>query len=835
MIKSSRETRYPGCVTQQGWYKTFLVWTGLFSFFFFNGCSLPSEDLKFEQNPPPIEKAQIVFGVVTRAALGEGERIELVILDEVTGLPFNQERIEMELNEGQQYYTVYETKIGSVIPFRFEKVNADGLRSLEVGVDGNPIRYRLYRVDGPAISSETIAGWEDKIPNPKIFGIITGKVVSSEIGEPIRDILVTAGGVQAITDAEGKFTLSPLIPGRHTLIAYSMNGSYLPSHIEAGIANNEVTNATLEMQPSSWKEVTFVVEVPDDTFSGAPIRMAGNLSQLGNTFIELGGGMSGDTKQMPVLIEDDKGLFTLKQTLPAGIDIRYKYTLGDGFWNAEHGLNKSFVVHQLIIPQGADQITIYDRVATWKSSDSETIWFQVFVPENTPPDELVGIQFSVAEWMPALPMFRIKQNQWAYPLMSPHNFSGEIPFRFCRNTPCTGNDQIGVENILVPRSTETRFDRPIVINEEVEKWAFLSNPESNQEIQVSKPDKREGFTAGFALTPYFTPTWVPYISSMLNNSQKEYNHILLSPAWDASNPTPPTLFEISIQGTPRWNQLISEIKIAHQNNLSVGLFPQINFPTNPYNWWGAMQTSDQSNWALWLSQYREFIYQYATLAELTETETLVLGGDWLYPALPLEENFDLYNQPGNIYSLWEETIAGIRERYSGKIAWHVSLDLAQQSPTFLSTVDKIYLQWDLAPNPEAQVDNLPAFIGENLDAIAMDLKSEFNKPVIIMLAYPSIQGYGAECIPSPVDEGSCIDLEPLLLGPSGVNPASTDLQAQAKYYAAFLSAVSERPWIDGVISQGYYPTLQLHDTSASVHGKPAEEILLNWFSYVLGN
>jgi len=817
------------------WIRTIFQRIGVVAIFTLVGCNLSSNKPSFEQNPPPIEKVQVVFGVVTRVDIEEGERMELVILDEVTGLPFNQERIVMERYEGTQYFAVYEAPIGTVVPFRFEKVNQDGVRVPEVGVDGIPVRYRLYRVDGPAIASDTIAGWEDHLPSPTIYGYISGKVVSKEIGEPIKDILVTAGGVQAITDAEGKFTLSPLIAGRHTLIAYSMNGSYIPAHIEAGIATNEVTNATLEMTPSSWKEVTFMVEIPEETFSGAPIRMAGNLAQLGNTFVELGGGMSGDTKLMPTLAETDSNFFTVKLTLPAEIDIRYKYTLGDGFWNAEHGLNKSFVVHQLIIPADAEKITIYDRVATWKSSETETVWFQVDVPVDTPDEELIGIQFSITEWMPALPMFKIKENLWAYPLISPHNFSSEIPYRYCRSTPCTGNFQTGVESLPLPRSSETRFSETILIKDQVEKWAFLSPTESTAGIPVTKPNYREGFIAGLALSPIYTPTALPYISTLLQNSQNAINHILLSPAWIASSPGPPTFFEIKIDGTPRWSHLITEIEIAHTNNLSVSLFPMVNFPTNPLNWWEALQTNEETNWQLLLSQYQDFIYQYATLAELTETETLVIGGDWLFPTLPLSDNLDRYHQPGNIHSIWEQIIAGVRERYHGQIAWQVSLEVAKQPPAFLSAVDKLYLEWDLAPDPANPEIDITTYLGQNLDSIALPLHTDLAKPVILMLAYPSLQGYGAECIPSPVDEGSCIDTSALLLGPAGENPATADLQAQANYYAAFLSAVAERSWIDGVISQGYYPPLQLHDSSASIHGKPAESILLDWYSSVLGN
>jgi len=836
MTQSSKDTKLPFIASKASWLKIISVCLGIILLAALYGCSLQSGPTQFEQEPPPVEKAQVVFAVNTWfVKLKEGEKIVLVILDEVTGLPFNQERLEMEHYENDQYVAVYKARVGTVVLFRFEKINRDGSTVQEVGVDGKPVRYRLYRVDGPAIASDTIAGWTNQIPNPNTYGMINGKVVSKEIGEPIKDILVSAGGVQGITDADGNFSLSPLIIGRHTLIAYSMNGSYIPTHIEAGVDYHMMTDATLEMRPTGWKKVTFDVQVPESTFEGAPIRMAGNLAQFGNTFIELGGGMSGDPKQMPVLEKTDSGRFTLTMTLPAEIDIRYKYTLGDGFWNAEHGLNKEFVLHQLIIPPDVDELTIHDQVATWKSSDTETLWFQAFVPEETPEDELISIQFSVTGWMPALPMFKIKENQWAYPLISPHNFSTQIPYRFCRNTPCTGNSQTGVESLAVPRSTETRFASPTIINNQVEKWAYLSPELPMPGIAVINAEKRSDFIAGLALTPYYTPTWNSYIPSLMQKSQNAINHIVFSPAWFASSPNPPTLFEISVEGTPRWNNLVSEIESAHNNNLSVSLFPTINFSTNPLNWWGALQTNQETVWELWLTQYQDFIYQYATLAEITETETLVLGGDWLTPALPIGDNASVYHQPGNIQALWQEIISGIRERYHGEVAWSLPLNVAEQPPEFLSEVDSLYLLWDLAPDPAAPVEDLQAFLGEKLDAIAKPLKDDLNKSIVLVLAYPSLQGYGSGCIPSPVDEGSCIDVSALLLGPVGENPAAADIQAQAEYYAAFLSAVAEREWIDGVISQGYSPTLKLHDPSASIHGKPAEQILRNWFSSVLGN
>ncbi len=57
-----------------------------------------------------------------------------------------------------------------------------------------------------------------------------------------------------------------------------------------------------------------------------------------------------------------------------------------------------------------------------------------------------------------------------------------------------------------------------------------------------------------------------------------------------------------------------------------------------------------------------------------------------------------------------------------------------------------------------------------------------------------------------------------------------DLQTQAEIYSAFLAVVNERPWIDGVVSQGFYPPAALQDASSSIHGKPASEIIWYWYS-----
>ncbi|MCB2179757.1 hypothetical protein KQH54_01400 [bacterium] len=798
--------------------------------FLLGGCSLPEASA----NPDGVEKAQVIFTATSLRPLAPDETVNLVILDEVTGLPYNETHISMTVGNDGRLLANYVAPIGTVVTYRYEKIAASGATIPEVTVSGTEVQIRRYVVTEPAQFIDTIAGWEDNLPDSTAVGTITGKVMTSDLGVPVADILVSAGGLQTITDGEGNFTLYPVSEGTHNLVALSMNGSYLPFQHSVAVSSGKITPVEAPLTATAWREVTFSVEVPDSTIEGAPIRLAGNLSQLGNTFIDLGGGMSGDTKEMPQLVEGKNGNFTLTLTLPVGIDIRYKYTMGDGFWNSEHGMDNTFVVHQLILPDQQENTEIDDQVYSWKTSETETIWFRVAVPEDTPQDEAISLQFFLGTWMPSLPMFKINENTWAFPLISPHNFSGELPYRYCRNTPCTGEIQAGIEQIESPRQTLTRFEEVYLINDTISNWAFLANNENILETTYTSLPKEDGFIVGLSLTPYYTPTERSYNDTLFSAGEKPYNHVVISPAWEAQSPTGSLLFTPTLENTIRWQELTAEIQVAHTNGLTVSLFPLINFSTDPLDWWGSFPAENEASWQNWLDQYRQIVYEYAQLAQEAGVETLVLGGAWLTPALPVEDNAATYNLPGNIESLWEETIAGVQERFSGEIAWQLTQTVAQDPPAFLSDVDSLYLQWNLPAETYNSINELNEQIGENLDEIAEPLKTDLDKPLILILAYPSIVDYNDSCISSPNDEGGCINTAALLLEPSVENPASADLTAQEEYYQAFLAAVDQRDWVDGVLSQGYYSVNQIHDTSASIHGKPAETIFENWATQVLG-
>ncbi|MBE0696790.1 MAG: hypothetical protein IH586_07695 [Anaerolineaceae bacterium] len=61
-----------------------------------------------------------------------------------------------------------------------------------------------------------------------------------------------------------------------------------------------------------------------------------------------------------------------------------------------------------------------------------------------------------------------------------------------------------------------------------------------------------------------------------------------------------------------------------------------------------------------------------------------------------------------------------------------------------------------------------------------------------------------------------------------------DLNAQAEAYTATLAVISQRSWIAGFYSAGYYPPVGLTDLSISIHGKPASDVLWYWYPRLTG-
>jgi hypothetical protein len=216
---------------------------------------------------------------------------------------------------------------------------------------------------------------------------------------------------------------------------------------------------------------------------------------------------------------------------------------------------------------------------------------------------------------------------------------------------------------------------------------------------------------------------------------------------------------------------------------------------------------------------------------------LVLGGDWLGPALPGGQLIDgtPSNVPEDAESRWRELLTQVRQRYSGKIAWALAYpEGIKNPPPFLDAVDQVYILWSapLTANQGASVEEMQAQAAAIFDQELQPFQQQLQRPLIIALSYPSIDQASTGCI--AIAGGGCLDSD-LLAQPNPDNPElNLNLQAQADAYNAVLAAINDRSWISGYVSMGYYPPAILQDKSTSIHGKPASGVLNYWSQKYLG-
>ncbi|RME88307.1 MAG: hypothetical protein D6770_07350 [Anaerolineae bacterium] len=781
--------------------------------------------------PTPLPVADVTFEVTLPAALLPGETVVVSVLDEVTGLALNAVNYPLEPKEGLTYSAVLPIPVNSVVKYRYLLISS-GSQAIEATSANQPVRYRLLHVVGPTAVHDVVSTWTGR-PYAGPMGSIQGQILNAETGLPVPDVLVAAGGVQDITDASGLFFLEGLPPGTHNLVAYALDGSFQTFQQGATVAADLITPVPISLQPAQMVNVLFVVTLPKNTVSGAPVRLAGNLFQLGNTFADLRGGLSTIADRMPVLTPAPDGRYTLSISLPAGADIRYKYTLGDGFWNAEHNARGAFVVRQLIVP--AQNTVVEDVVETWQAGPSAPILFDVTVPADTPPGDTVYIQFNPYAWMEPIPMWPMGNNRWTYKLYGPLNILGSFGYRYCRNAQCGSADDTATMGPHAGGRLVNTSLTPENIREAVSAWAWLQGG-STSVVGFAVNARGEGFVSGVELQPSFHPTWSPWFPQALQNIQAMgANWTILTPSWTFTRLSPLVLTP-QMGDDPLWVDASQTLDRARALNLNVAVFPTPHFPTLTMEEWWRQAPRDPSWWEKWFEQYRAFLRHHADLAAQHGAQALVLGGEWVSPALPGGTVDDTPSGvPEDAEARWREMIADIRKRFNGQIWWALPYTVGslENAPAFLDDVDAVYLLW-YAPVGEASStkEEMTAEAGRLLDEEIGPFRATVEKPLFLALAVPSARGAATACLPD--GEGGCLHWMALSRPNPDIPSIALDLQAQMDVYEAILLAVNERPWVGGVVSRGYYPPALLQDKSASVHGKPAADLLWYWFPRFLG-
>ena len=776
----------------------------------------------------PTPLVEITFKLSLPAPLAPGESLYLAVMDEVTGLALNPLLYSMQPLDSQTYILKMPFTLGSVVKYRY--VRKGVVTAQEDTTFDELVRYRVYHAAGPGEVNDLLASWSNQ-PYVGPSGRIRGVVTNASNGQPIPNILVSAGGVSTLTDSLGQYNLDGLVPGTHLLNAYALDGNFKSFQQGAAVLADASTPAPLSMQPAKLIQVTFNLSAPSDTVVGAPVRLAGNLLQMGNTFGDLNGGISVIASRMPTLTPGQTGRYTISLRLPAGADIRYKYTLGDGFWNAEHDTDGNFVVRQLIVPE--NDTAINDNVSTWQSGPSAPILFNVTVPGNTPVGDSISIQFNPYGWTEPIQMWPLGNNRWVYKLYSPLNMLGSFGYRYCRNDQCGAADDIETTSsnqsrrVSTSLTSETRQDT-------VRAWKWL--PESEPATVVAVPIKARaaGFWAGIEFQSSYHPTWQALYQPALNNVQGLGTNVLvLTPSWTAKY-NQPLIFAPTTGQDPLWQDNLQTIQYSRAANLNVALYPTPRLlPNGPDFWLKAPRSPGW--WDEWFTRYRAFALYHADLASQGGAQALILGGETIAPSLPggLLINGTPSGVPADAESRWRSLIAEVRSRFKGQLLWaHPYRGTLAAAPAFIDQFDAFYLLWSapLAGNGQT-LDVMREEAGRRLDQELLPFLAATGKPAIIALDYPSARGASLGCVPVG---GGCLDWAALSPTYPDNDSIPIDLQGQADLYQAMLLAVEQREWVSGFVSRGYYPPVSLMDKSSSIRGKPTADLIWYWYPRLLG-
>jgi hypothetical protein len=142
-------------------------------------------------SPTSQPRAKITFTAVLPEPLDPGESLNMNVMDEVTGLALNATTYPMQAKDNLTYTATLPLPLNAVVKYRYVRQTSVPIN--EDTVVSSPIRYRLYYVAGQGDAQDMIGSWSDKSTTRPLGGI-QGRVINTDSGAPIPNILVTAGG-----------------------------------------------------------------------------------------------------------------------------------------------------------------------------------------------------------------------------------------------------------------------------------------------------------------------------------------------------------------------------------------------------------------------------------------------------------------------------------------------------------------------------------------------------------------------------------------------------------------------------------------------------------------
>lgn len=765
-------------------------------------------------------RAEIVFQVALPDPLPEDSKMILEVLDDVTGLYFNSSRFEMAKKDDLNFFIRLPLAISSEVKYRY--IRAGASTDYEYNSQNQQVRYRILRVDEPEIVQDFVATWMGQVfSGPQ--GRILGQAIDKSNNAPIPNLLVSAGGLQTVTASDGSFILEGLKPGVHNLVIYSMDGAYETFQQGALIADGGTTPVIVFLDKRPTADVTFTVKIPSDIDKTLPLRFVSNLQDIGNAYADLSSGSSGSAANYPAMQKVATDTYSIKLKLPVGAYFRYKYSLGDGFWNSELDGSGKFAVRELIVEK--DQ-TRTENVQAFSVEGSAPITFNLQTPLNTPANEQVYIQLNPFGWMEPIPMVSSGENNWHYTIYNPTHLLGSIEYRFCRNGQCEIAGGISSTETVSIKASST----PQNISTVITSWSSLDTAASQPSIATEggPAQPRPDWLSGVELAPGFPANWKSSIDQGLSTAYSlGGDFVILTPTWSASQGALPLL-----QPTPGrdllWNDLQNMVNHVSLNKQKTILFPLINYTQSSDNFWGqANQTA--AWWNSWYEKYQRFVVNNADLANIMDVPSMIIGDPSSIPSMGGGTLTDgnPSGAPTDADTRWRQLITDVRARYSGTVIGVAIIDSNREFvPAWLDSVDAVYvlISPSLEVTDNSSVTEIRAQVDKILNEKVKPISEKYQKPVILGISYPSsAQAFEGYFNTNPYR----------ITSPKEAIGIGTNMQVQTSVYNAIILSASSTDWIGGFFSRGYYPYVSMQDASSSIYKKPAADVLWFWYHFLL--
>lgn len=783
--------------------------------FLLSACSnfplLPSGD-----SANNFQLAEVLFQVSLPDGFPDESRLMLEIVDDVTGIYFNAARYEMVKLDDSHYSLSLLLKVATELKYRYVRVSESA--EYEQNGKGQDVRYRILRINGPQIVDDIIAAWPG-YSNPHAGGKITGQVIDAANNAPIPNLLVSAGGYQALTSSDGSFILDKLVPGVHNLVIYSMDGAFETFQQGAKVAEGANTPVEVYLNKRPTTTVRFEVRIPRAQANDMPLRFVSNLSTLGNAYAELSSGSAGSAVNYPKVTKISSTQYRIDLELPVGLHLQYKYSFGDGFWNAEQLETGGFAIRDLIIQE--DQL-IRDVVESFTVPDIGEVNIAVKVPDSTPAQETVYLQLKPFGWMEPLPMIPKGSGVWEFTIFSPLQYTDSMEYRFCRNGMCEigAGDAASILTLSPLPTSQT-------LTSVVAEWQGSAEivTDSSQYLAFDAMDTRPDWITGVEFSSHYFPGWRATIDTGLEYSKSlGGDFVVLTPTWTLEQTDHPTLAAKPGHDL-LWQETMTLVNHVTMSGQKAILYPRINYTQGAVNYYASDQWSEEWK-AEWFEEYKRFLFNFADLAQILGIEGIIIEE----PAVPYleyaQKSIDREATP-RFFSdnQWNELISGIRSRYSGKLIGVMTKPAYNMhAPLWLDQVDIVYVLLSPALEiKEGSVEEIRDLFDLEIEYVNAQI-GQYEKPVLIGISYPAsdraifgLPSSNEHQIVSPLD---AVNIDP-------------EFDLQAKIYSAAIQSSAGRDWIIGFISRGYFPYIELQDASSSIYRKPAGDILWFWYHYLL--